>query len=315
MNNRKSFITGIKGIKLNTHEINFLKKNKPWGVILFSRNLKNFKQIKSLINHIRKIFKDDNYPIMIDQEGGKVNRLNRFISLDTFTSEYFGKLFIKNKKEFNLVYNLFVDTTSHLLLNLGININTVPVLDLNYKSSSNVIGNRSYSKNPKIVSKIGDICIKRFKKNSIATVIKHIPGHGLAKVDSHYFTPNINKSFNYLKKNDFKAFKFKDSLFAMTAHIVFKQIDPINTVTHSKKMIKIIRNQIKFKNILISDDISMKSLRYSIKQNTIKAFKAGCNLVLHCNGNLKEMYIVADNSPKVSSFILKKTSEFYKNIS
>ena len=315
MNKRKSFIVGIKGIKLNTQEVKFLKKYKPWGIILFSRNLKNFNQIKNLINHIRKIFKDNNYPIMIDQEGGKVNRLNQFISLDNFTSEYFGNLFIKNNKEFNIVFNLFVDTTSHLLSNLGININTVPVLDLSYKKTSNVIGNRSYSKNPKIVSKIGDICIKRFKKNSIATVIKHIPGHGLAKVDSHYFTPYINKSLNYLKKNDFKAFELKNSLFAMTAHIIFKKIDPINTVTHSEKMIKIIRNQIKFKNILISDDISMKSLKYSIKQNTIKAFKAGCNLVLHCNGNFKEMCIVGDNSPKVSSFILKKTSEFYKNIS
>ena len=198
---------------------------------------------------------------------------------------------------------------------MGININTVPVLDLRYKGSSNIIGDRSYSKNPKIVSQIGDICIKSFKNNSIGTVIKHIPGHGLAKVDSHNFTPIINKSENYLNKRDFKIFKSKNSLFAMTAHVIFKKIDPNNTVTHSKKIIKIIRNQIKFKNILISDDLSMKSLKYPLKQNTIKAFDAGCNLALHCNGNLKEMSIVAENSPKLNSFILKKTSEFYKNLS
>mgnify|MGYP006247536627 FL=1 len=101
----------------------------------------------------------------------------------------------------------------------------------------------------------------------------------------------------------------------MTAHVIFKKIDPNNTVTHSKKIIKIIRNQIKFKNILISDDLSMKSLKYPLKKNTIKAFDAGCNLALHCNGNLKEMSIVAENSPKLNSFILKKTSEFYKNLS
>jgi beta-N-acetylhexosaminidase len=101
----------------------------------------------------------------------------------------------------------------------------------------------------------------------------------------------------------------------MTAHVIFNKIDPYNTVTHSKKMIKFIRNQIKFKNILISDDLSMKSLKYSLEQNTIKAFEAGCNLALHCNGNLKEMSIVAKNSPIVNSFIIKKTSEFYKNIS
>ena len=111
------------------------------------------------------------------------------------------------------------------------------------------------------------------------------------------------------------AFKSKNSLFAMTAHIIFKKIDPDNTVTHSKKMISIIRNKIKFKNLIISDDISMKSLKYSIAENTKKSFDAGCNLVLHCNGNLNEMTQVAENSPKVNSFVLKKTSEFYKNLS
>ena len=315
MINRKSFITGIKGVKLSKQEIKFLNRHKPWGIILFSRNLKNINQVKNLTKHIRKIFRDKKYPIMIDQEGGRVNRLEKFISLDSLTSEYFGQLFIKDKQQFNLIYKLYIDQTSNLLIRMGININTVPVLDLRYKGSSNIIGDRSYSKNPKIVSQIGDICIKSFKNNSIGTVIKHIPGHGLAKVDSHNFTPIINKSKNFLNKRDFKIFKSKNSLFAMTAHVIFKKIDPNNTVTHSKKIIKIIRNQIKFKNILISDDLSMKSLKYPLKQNTITAFDAGCNLALHCNGNLKEMSIVAENSPKLNSFILKKTSEFYKNLS
>ena len=315
MINRRSFITGIKGTELTYHEIRFLYRYKPWGIILFSRNLKNIKQIKKLTQHIKKIFKDKNYPIMIDQEGGRVNRLSKLISFDTLTSDYFGKLFVKNKQQFNLIYKLFIDKTSYLLSQLGVNINTVPVLDLQIKGSSNIIGDRSFSKNPKIVSKIGDICIKSFKQNSIGTVIKHIPGHGLSKVDSHHFMPIINKSLDYLKKNDFSAFKNKNSLFAMTAHIVFSKIDPNNTVTHSKKMIKIIRNEVKFKNLLISDDLSMKSLKFSIQQNTIKAFEAGCNLVLHCNGNLKEMNIVAENSPKVDLFIKKKTSEFYKILS
>ena len=315
MINRRSFITGINGTKLSNYEIKFLKKYKPWGIILFDRNLKKISQIKKLTNHIKKIFKDRKYPIMIDQEGGRVNRLSKIISLNFLTSEYFGKLFIKDKIQFNLIYNLFIDKISYLLFELGININTVPVLDLCVQGSSNIIGDRSYSKNPIVVSQIGDICIKNFKNNSIGTVIKHIPGHGLAKVDSHHFTPFVNKSLDFLKKNDFLAFKNKDSLFAMTAHIVFQKIDPNNTVTHSKKMIRIIRNQIKFKNLLISDDLSMKSLKYPLKQNTIKAFNAGCDLALHCNGNFKEMNIVAENSPKVNLFIKKKTSEFYKILS
>ncbi len=315
MINRRSFITGLKGIKLNHNEIKFLKKFKPWGIILFSRNLKNFNQIKNLTNHIKRIFKDDNYPILIDQEGGKVNRLSQLVSLDQFNSEYFGNLFLKNKEQFNITYKLYIDYISNVLKNLGININTVPVLDLRHPGGSNVIGNRSFSRNVKVVSQIGDFCIKNFEKNSIASVIKHVPGHGLAKVDSHNFTPVIKKSLSFLKKNDFKVFKKKKSLFAMTAHVIFKKIDPLNTVTHSKIMINLIRNQLKFKNIIISDDLSMKSLKYSLKENTIKTFVAGCNLVLHCNGNIKEMTIVAKNSPKVNSFIIKKTSEFYKNIS
>ena len=120
MINRRSFITGIKGTKLNKYEIQFLKKYKPWGVILFARNLKNFKRIKILTNHIRKIFRDNTYPIMIDQEGGRVNRLNRFISLDYFTSSFFGKLYVQDRKRFNLIYKLFIDKTCNLLNNLGI---------------------------------------------------------------------------------------------------------------------------------------------------------------------------------------------------
>ena len=315
MINRRSFITGIKGTKLNNNEIKFLKKFKPWGVILFSRNLKDIYQIQNLTKNIRKVFKDKNYPIMIDQEGGRVNRLDKLISFDTLTSEYFGKLFTNNRKNFNLIFKIFIDTNSFLLSKLGININTVPVLDLRYKGCSNIIGDRSFSNSAKIVSQIGDICNKNFKINSIGTVIKHIPGHGLAKVDSHHFTPTVNKTLKYLKNNDFQAFKKKDSLFAMTGHIIFKKIDPLNTVTHSKKIIKIIRDQIKFKNILITDDISMKSLKGSLREKTKKAFNAGCNLVLHCNGNLEEMNIVAKNSPKIDSFILKKTSQFYKILS
>ena len=125
----------------------------------------------------------------------------------------------------------------------------------------------------------------------------------------------MNKSIKYLKKYDFSTFKKKDSLFAMTGHVVYEKLDRTNTATHSKKIINYIRKVIGFKNILISDDLSMKSLKENIKINTIKCFKAGCNLALHCNGNFKEMEIVANNSPLISSFIIKKTSQFYKILS
>ena len=112
--------------------------------------------------------------------------------------------------------------------------------------------------------------------------MKHIPGHGLAKVDSHKFTPTVTKNLNYLNKNDFFPFKKKQSYFAMTAHVIYRSIDKLNTATHSKKIIVLIRKKIGFKNILISDDLSMKSLKDDLKTNTIKTFSAGCNLALHC---------------------------------
>ena len=315
MVNRKAFICGIKSFTLSINEINFLKKHNPWGIILFARNIKDINQTKRLTDQIKKIFNDQKYPILIDQEGGRVNRLKKLISFDNLTSEFFGNLYLKDKKKFNIYYQLFVDKTSDLLKLIGANINTLPVLDLKYKGASNIIGDRSFSKNPKLVSLIGDICIKLFHKNSIGTIIKHIPGHGLAKSDSHKFTPIINKTIKYLEKNDFYTFKNKKSFFAMTAHVVYKKIDNKNTVTHSKKIISLIRNKIGFKNILISDDVSMKSLKNTIKTNTLKAFAAGCNLVLHCNGNMSEMKQVAENSPFINKFIIKKTSEFYKILS
>ena len=315
MNSRRSFIVGIKSIRLSKKEKFFLKKYKPWGVILFTRNIKSIKQTLNLTSSIRKIFNDECYPILVDQEGGRVNRLKKIISFDNLTSEFFGNKFTSNFMEFIFFYKLFIDKTSYLLKSTGININTSPVLDLRIKGTSNIIGDRSYSKDPKIVSKIGDYCIEHFHKNGIGTVIKHIPGHGLAKVDSHNFTPKVNKKKNFLFNKDFAAFKNKKSFFAMTAHIIFDKIDSENTVTHSKKIINIIRNEIRFKNILISDDISMKSLKGSVKENTIRTFNSGCNLVLHCNGNLKEMEIVGKNSPLINKFILKKTSQFYKILS
>ena len=315
MKNRRSFITGLKSTVLQSIEIRFLKKYKPWGVILFSRNIKSIEQTKKLTDDIKKIFNDRNYPILIDQEGGRINRLSKFIDTSKFTGEFFGNLYKNNFKKFITYYQIYILQTCYLMHKIGVNINTVPILDVRRKKSHNIIGDRSFSANPKIVSKIGDFCIKEFHKNNIATVIKHIPGHGLAKVDSHKATPLVKDKLKKLNKIDFFSFKNKKSLFAMTAHIIYKDIDKIYTATHSKKIINLIRNKIKFKNLLISDDISMKSLKFPFKLNINKAFNAGCNLVLHCNGKYDEMIVVAENSPKINEFIIKKTSQFYKILS
>ena len=307
---RKSFIIGIKGKKLNKKEILFLKTHRPWGVILFSRNINTISQTQELTNHIKKIFKDKYYPILIDEEGGKVSRLRKFIDNSTFSSDFFGKLFIKNTKKFNIFFDVYVKQIGHLLNTLGININSVPVLDVRRRIANKVIGDRSYSSNAKVVSKLGEFCISNFHKQRIGTIIKHIPGHGLAKVDSHKKLPIVKNSIKEITKIDFFPFKNKESLFAMTAHIIYWTIDKRNTATHSKKIIQLIRNKIGYKNLILSDDISMEALKYSIAENTIRAFNAGCNLVLHCNANYSEMLQVAKNSPIVNNFIIKKTSQF-----
>ena len=134
-------------------------------------------------------------------------------------------------------------------------------------------------------------------------------------MDSHKKTPVVKYKDEYLFKNDFSSFKRKNTFFAMTAHVIYKDIDPINTATHSQKIIKLIRSKIGFKNLIISDDISMKALKHTIKLNTLKALSAGCNLILHCNAKYSEMRIVAENTPLVDNFIIKKTSQFYNFLS
>ena len=312
---RKAAIVSISGPTLTKKEIIIIKKEKPWGIILFKRNISTEKQLVNLIKKIKKIMNDKKYPILIDEEGGRVSRLSNFLNNSLYNQKYFGDIYQKNKDIGTKLLKLYVDSLSNVLRKVGININTSPVLDLMKKKTHQVIGNWSYSSNPFITNELGKLCVKFYKKKKIATVIKHIPGHGGANSDSHFKLPKVKDTHEALKKSDFRCFKNTSSFFAMTAHIIYTNIDKSNTATHSKKIIELIRNNIKFKNIIMSDDISMKSLKGSIEDNTLKAFDAGCDLVLHCNGNYEEMTEVATNSPQVSKFIIKKTSQFYKIIS
>ena len=310
---RKALIFGIRGTKLTSEERYLLKTEMPWGIILFSRNIKNLFQLKFLITDIRRSTKDKNYPILIDQEGGKVSRLNKIIDLSLFSQDYFGKLYKYDKKVFTHHYKIYINKVCDILKKVGININTAPVMDVLRKKSHNVIGNRSFSADPSIVSKIGNMCINLYKKNKIATVIKHIPGHGLAKCDSHYNLPVIRAKKAELINKDFKPFRNCQSLFAMTAHVIYTIYDPIYTATHSKIVINdVIRKHIGFKGLLISDHISMKALKYGLKDNVTKALDAGCNLILHCNGNIKEVSKLLKIIPTIDKFTQKKTSHFYK---
>ena len=310
---RKAVIFGIKGTTLTRDERNLLKHTKPWGIILFSRNIKNIFQLKVLANDIKKIFKDPNYPLLIDQEGGRVSRINRIIDLSLFSQEYFGQLYKSDKINFLTRYKIYIDMVSNILKNVGVNINTVPVLDVRRKNSHKIIGDRSFSYKSSIVKKIGKFCIDFYQKNKIATVMKHMPGHGLSKSDSHFEVPVIKNKKKLLMNKDFKPFIGSNSLFAMTAHVIYPAYDSVFTATHSRIIInEVIRKHIGFKGILISDDITMNSLKFGLKDNATKALDAGCNLIMHCNGNIREMFDLTKVIPKIDIFTQKKTSHFYK---
>ena len=313
---RKAAIISIAGPSLSYREILILKKEKPWGIILFKRNILSENQLIKLIKQIKKTMCDDKFPILIDEEGGRVSRLSNFLDNSIFSQKYFGKIYELNKRVGTHLYRTYINSLSKILLRTGVNINTSPVLDLSKKITHKVIGNRSYSNRFNIVNELGKLSVKFYKLNKIGTVIKHLPGHGGAGFDSHFKLPRINSSLKMLKKNDFKCFKNVSSYFAMTAHILYSSIDKKNNATHSKTIInKIIRKEIGFKGILISDDISMKALKYDLIKNADLALKAGCNLVLYCSGKTKESDKLLKALPYIDKFTVKKTSEFYKFLS
>ena len=310
---KKAIIISLSGPRLKKEEHNLFKKNIPWGVILFKRNIKNINQLKKLILSIRNITKDNKFPILIDEEGGDVSRLQSIFYNGVYSQKFFGDLYEKNPDIGISIYKYYINEICSLFKDLKININTVPVLDKLSKNTNNFLKNRVYSSKKKIIKILSNICIETYKKNKIFTVIKHIPGHGQAKSDSHKKLPVVNKSKKFLLNNDFDCFKSTKSLFAMTAHVKFTKIDNKYCVTHSKKNIKnFIREKIKFKGILISDDVGMKSLKYSVLENALRAINAGCNLALYCDGKYQVSRKLLKKIPPIDEFTAKKTSEFYK---
>jgi len=308
-----AIIFGIGSFKLNLNEIIFFKKYKPWGIILFSRNIKNLEQVKNLTTSIKDLFKDKNFPILIDQEGGMVNRFKNIINLENYNAKYFGDIYNNNPK-FYSKFDKFLKINISILKYCGININTVPVLDLFNADKKSVIGNRSFSKNCKIVVKLSKYLIRHYKKSGLETVIKHIPGHGCTSIDSHFALPQVNFSLDYLKNNDFRTFKKVNSYLAMTAHILYKKIDPTRCATQSKKIINdIIRKYLSFRGILISDDICMKALSGSMLKNAKLTLDAGCNVLLHCNGNLDQMKKLSLIVPEIDNFTNKLTEKIKAN--
>ncbi len=313
---RKALITSISGTRLKKNEIDLLKKYRPWGIILFKRNIHSFEQLKSLINTIKKITKDKKYPILIDEEGGSVTRMNNLFNNKIYSQKFFADTYTSNKKIGIFLYKNYISSICSIFKLLGININTVPVLDVLRKNTHKIIGSRSYSFDKKTIISLGKLCVKFYSENKIGTTIKHIPGHGGSSVDSHKSLPIINIKKKELNNKDFSCFKNMNSFFAMTAHVLYKNLDNTSVCTQSKIIIKkVIRKKIGFKGILISDDLSMKALKGDLLTNAYKSLSAGCNLVLYCAGKYKESRQLLKELPLIDSFTSKKTSEFYKFLS
>ena len=309
---KKAIIISIKGSHLTSKERLILSTEKPWGVILFKRNIKTLTQIKVLIQKIKKLTQDKHFPILIDEEGSTVSRLGNIID-HNISANYFGNLYSVNNKICIKLYKKYLVSLCKNLRNIGININTIPILDILNKNTNKVIGNRSFSNKKEIVKKLGQITVEECHINKIATVMKHIPGHGCSTLDSHLKMPEVYLTKDHLDKNDFFPFKKNKAKMAMTAHILYKKIDSNNVATFSKKIIKeIIRKKIGFNGILMSDDISMKALKYDLITNAKKSLEAGCNLVLYCAGNINDNFKLIKSLPYIDKFTAKKTSEIYK---
>ena len=257
----KAVIFGLRNLKISPKESELFKKINPLGFILFERNCRSKQQLKVLVKNLKNLL-SHNYPlIMIDQEGGRVARLKKPNWPTYKSAEFFG---LKAKKDLNLAKKLVYENSKKIgqdLQQLGINVNCAPVLDIRYNFTHSVIGDRSFSNDPLIVSSLGKAYCDGLRSKGIIPIIKHMPGHGLSKVDSHKKTPYVLQDMNFLDKNDFLPFKkLRNEPFAMISHIVYSRIDS-KLACESKIIIKkVIRDKIRFKGILISDDINMKAM-------------------------------------------------------
>jgi len=310
------YIFGCKATVLTKEENKFFELVKPFGFILFQRNCNDKKQLKQLVADLQSCV-EHHAPILIDQEGGVVQRLKPPVWRDTIAAEIFGSLF---EKKPNLACK-FATANARLiaedLYQMGINVNCSPVLDLKELDAHSIIGSRAFSSDPYVVSELGKAVVRGLKEGGVGSIIKHIPGHGRAKVDSHYSLPTVDAEFSDLRERDFKPFYLlNECSAAMTGHLLFSKIDAINPVTLSKIVINdVIRENIGFNGLLISDDLSMAALSGSLAQRGSKSLSAGCDVALHCNGQLDEMKNIIGAGMEFSSFGKNRAETFLKEIS
>lgn len=293
----KAVILGLEGLELKSEEKSFFQKEKPLGYILFKRNIDNPAQVKQLVRQLKECAGWD-CPILIDQEGGRVARLRPPHWRNSPAVKVFADLAEKDLDAAKEATYINARLIGEELYDLGINVDCAPVCDLLFEGAHEIVGDRSFGYDPEVVAKLARQMAMGLADSGILPIIKHIPGHGRAKADSHESLPVVTTSLAELRKTDFLVFeKLANIPWAMTAHITYTAIDDQNPATLSSKVINLIRDDIGFEGILISDDLSMKALEGNFEERAANSLKAGCDLVLHCNGKMEEMIpVVAGTS-------------------
>jgi beta-N-acetylhexosaminidase len=288
-------ILGCAGPTLSAEEREFFRDADPLGFILFQRNCKTPEQVSQLVRDLRDSIARPEAPVLIDQEGGRVARLRPPAWRKAPAAGRFGVLAAHDMTAAVEAARLNAELMGRELAGLGISVDCAPVLDLQFDGASNVVGDRGFATDPKLVARLGRAVCEGLLAARITPVLKHMPGHGRALVDSHHALPEVDASLATLRETDFVPFRrLADMPWAMTSHVLYKAIDPERPATTSPVVItEIIRGEIGFKGVLVSDDLSMEALRGDVGDRAKRARAAGCDLALHCNGRLDEMRAVA----------------------
>lgn len=297
----RSFITGIAGTSLSPDERAFLREAAPWGLILFARNIETPAQVSALTASFRDLA-GRQAPVLVDQEGGRVQRLGPPHWPRYPAGEAYGRLYDRDPAAGLEAARLGARLIAADLLPLGIDVDCLPIADVPAAGADPVIGDRAYGRTPEKVAAVGRAVAEGLAEGGVLPVLKHLPGHGRAGADSHVRLPVVDADRAELDQTDFAAFRPLARLpMGMTAHVVFSAIDPIAPATTSATMVRqVIRDSIGFAGLLMSDDISMEALSGSIAERTRAALAAGCDIVLHCNGKMDEMAAVAAEAPALA---------------
>jgi beta-N-acetylhexosaminidase len=304
----RAFITGVSGPELSAAEREFIQHERPWGFILFKRNIETPRQVALLVQELKNLAVVADAPVLIDQEGGRVQRLGPPYWPVYPAGALFGALYDEDPLLGLAAARLSARSMAADLWELGISVDCLPLADVPVPGADAVIGDRAYGARPDKVAAIARAVTEGLELGGILPVLKHIPGHGRATADSHLRLPEVKAVKDELERTDFAAFKpLADLPIAMTAHVVFSALDPVQPATTSATIIRqVIRGAIGFQGLLMSDDVSMNALSGSIAERTRAVFSAGCDLVLHCNGKLDEMREVAAETAELSGSALER---------